>query len=231
MIIPAYKEEESIKYVVNDFKDKVNNVIVANKDSTDQTEKIALDAGALVFTENYSGYGNAIREGIKKSEADIIILAEADGTFRSSDLDKIILLINECDMVVGTRTNPTFIQYGASMDMKKRFFNILYGKFISFLWPGSSTNFTDVGCTYRGFWRKDYNKLEKNFISDDASFAPELTIEFIQKGHRVIEIPVNYHPRVMGESKISGSFYGSAITALKMLKLILIKRLIYFFRN
>jgi len=73
--------------------------------------------------------------------------------------------------------------------------------------------------------------LEKNFISNDASFAPELTIEFIQKGYRVIEIPINYHPRVVGESKISGSFYGSAKTALKMLKLILIKRLIYFFKN
>jgi UDP-N-acetylglucosamine diphosphorylase / glucose-1-phosphate thymidylyltransferase / UDP-N-acetylgalactosamine diphosphorylase / glucosamine-1-phosphate N-acetyltransferase / galactosamine-1-phosphate N-acetyltransferase len=231
LIIPAYEEEKSIKYVVNDFKDKVNNVIIANKDSTDQTEKVALDAGALVFTDNYSGYGNAIREGIKKSKADIIILAEADGTFRSSDLDKIILLLNESDMVVGTRTNPTFIQYGASMDMKKRFFNILYGKFISFLWPGSSTNFTDVGCTFRGFWRKHYNMLEKNFISNDASFAPELTIEFIQKGYRVIEIPINYHPRVVGESKISGSFYGSAKTALKMLKLILIKRLIYFFKD
>ncbi len=231
LIIPAFKEEKSIKYVVNDFKDKVDNIIIANKVSTDQTEKIALDAGALVYSSDYLGYGNAIMEGIKRSNADIIILAEADGTFRSSDLDKIILFMNESDMVVGTRTNPTFIQYGASMDMKKRFFNILYGKFISFLWPGSSTNFTDVGCTYRGFWKKQYNKLEKNFISNDASFAPELTIEFIQKGLRVIEIPVNYHPRVVGESKISGSFYGSAITALKMLKLILIKRFKYFFES
>jgi UDP-N-acetylglucosamine diphosphorylase / glucose-1-phosphate thymidylyltransferase / UDP-N-acetylgalactosamine diphosphorylase / glucosamine-1-phosphate N-acetyltransferase / galactosamine-1-phosphate N-acetyltransferase len=231
LIIPAYKEEKSIRYVVNDFKDKVDNIIIANKTSTDQTEKIALDAGAAVFTDNYSGYGNAIREGIKKSDADIIILAEADGTFRSSDLDKIILFINESDMVIGTRTNPTFIQYGASMDIKKRFFNILYGKFISFLWPGSSTNFTDVGCTYRGFWRKQYNELENNFISTDASFAPELTIEFIQKGYRVVEIPINYYPRVVGKSKISGSFYGSAITALKMLKLILIKRFIYLFKR
>ena len=231
LIIPAYKEEKSIKYVVNDFKGKVDNIIIANKDSTDQTEKIALDAGAIVFSSNYLGYGNAIREGIKKSNADIIILAEADGTFRSSDLDKIILFINESDMVIGTRTNPTFIQYGASMDIKKRFFNILYGKFISFLWPGSSTNFTDVGCTYRGFWRKQYNELENNFISTDASFAPELTIEFIQKGYRVVEIPINYYPRVVGKSKISGSFYGSAITALKMLKLILIKRFIYLFKS
>ena len=67
----------------------------------------------------------------------------------------------------------------------------------------------------------------KNFIANDAAFAPELTIEFIQKGFRVVEIPINYYPRVLGESKISGTFYGSAITALKMLKLILIKRFKY----
>ena len=231
LIIPAYEEEKSIGYVINDFKDKVNKIIIANKNAADNTEQIALDSGATVFTHNYTGYGNAIREGIKKSEADIIILAEADGTFRSGDLDKIISFIHECDMVIGTRTNSTFIQYGASMDIKKRFFNILFGKFISFLWPGSSTSFTDVGCTYRGFWRKQYNELEKNFISHDAAFAPELTIEFIQKGYRVVEIPVNYYPRVVGRSKISGTFFGSAITALKMLKLIIVKRLKYLIIN
>ncbi|MDA8737531.1 glycosyltransferase [Candidatus Pelagibacter bacterium] len=227
LIIPAYKEEKSIAYVINDFKDKVNKVIISNKHADDNTETIALNSGAIVFSNNYSGYGEAIREGIKKSDADIIILAEADGTFRSGDLDKILSFILESDMIIGTRTNPTFIQYGASMDLKKRFFNILYGKFISFLWPGSSTSFTDVGCTYRGFWKKQYNEIEKNFIANDAAFAPELTIEFIQKGFRVVEIPINYYPRVLGESKISGTFYGSAITALKMLKLILIKRFKY----
>ena len=74
-------------------------------------------------------------------------------------------------------------------------------------------------------------KIKKNIVSDSAAFAPELTIEFINSGFRLIEIPVNYYPRNMGVSKISGTYMKSAITALKMLKIIVLKRFIYFFKK
>ena len=53
LIIPAYEEEKSIAYVINDFKNKVNKVIIANKRANDNTETIALNSGATVFTSNY----------------------------------------------------------------------------------------------------------------------------------------------------------------------------------
>ena len=135
------------------------------------------------------------------------------------------------DVVQGTRTNPAYIQYKANMDRPRIFFNKLFGNFISLIWPRNKTLLSDVGCTYRAFWRTKYNKIEKNIISVNAAFAPELTIEFINKGFRVIEIPVNYHPRNMGISKLSGTYIKSGITALKMLKIILQKRFLYFFKK
>ena len=69
---------------INDFKNQVDNVIVAVKIADDKTEIIAKDNGAKVIPGNFLGYGDAIRTGIKNSKADIIVLAEADGTFRSS---------------------------------------------------------------------------------------------------------------------------------------------------
>ena len=74
-------------------------------------------------------------------------------------------------------------------------------------------------------------KIKKNIVSDSAAFAPELTIEFINNGFRVIEIPVNYYPRNMGVSKISGTYIKAAITALKMLKIIVLKRFLYLFKK
>jgi len=229
VIIPAYLEEANISFVVNDFKKVVDNVIVANKISEDRTEIIAKSNGAKVISDNYLGYGHAIRSGIKYSNADIIVLAEADGTFRSSDLEKLLNCLMDNDVVQGTRTNPAYIQYKANMDRPRIFFNKLFGNFISIIWPTNKTLLSDVGCTYRAFWKTKYNKIEKNLISDNAAFAPELTIEFINKGFRVIEIPVNYHPRNMGVSKLSGTYIRSGVTALKMLKIILQKRFLYLF--
>ena len=217
--------------MVKDFKNVVNNVIVANKFSKDRTEEIAIKFGAKVISDNYQGYGHALKSGIENSNSDIVVLAEADGTFRSSDLEKLINNLMDNDVVQGTRTNPAYIQYKANMDRPRIFFNKLYGNIISLLWPKNKTHLTDVGCTYRAFWRSKYDKIKSRLISDSAAFAPELTIEFINQGFRVVEIPVNYHPRNMGESKLSGTYFKSAITALKMMKIILIKRLQYFFKE
>ena len=97
------------------------------------------------------------------------------------------------------------------------------------MWFNRSVSLTDVGCTLRAFRRHDYLEIEKNLKSNNAAFAPEHTIEFMQHGFRVIEIPVNYYPRSLGISKISGTLLQSAITALRMIKVIIIKRLIYYF--
>ena len=135
------------------------------------------------------------------------------------------------DVVQGTRTNPGYIQYKANMDKPRIFFNKLFGNFISLLWPRNKTLLSDVGCTYRAFWRTKYDKIKKNLTSDNQAFAPELTIECINNGFRVIEIPVNYYPRNMGVSKFSGTYIKSGVTALKMLKIILQKRFLYLFKK
>ena len=231
VVIPAYLEEDNISFVVNDFKKKVNNVIIANKISKDKTDIIAANNGAKVVSDNYFGYGHALRSGISHSKADIIVLAEADGTFRSSDLEKLLNCLMDNDVVQGTRTNPSYIQYKANMNRPRIFFNKLFGNFISLLWPRNKTLLSDVGCTYRAFWRTKYDKIKKNLISDSAAFAPELTIECINNGFRVIEIPVNYYPRNMGVSKFSGTYIKSGVTALKMLKIILQKRFLYLFKK
>ena len=204
---------------------------MADKISSDRTHIVATKHGAKVLPDHYRGYGHALITGINQSTADIIVLAEADGTFRSSDFEKMLNCLMDNDVVQGTRTNPAYIQYKANMNRKKIFFNKLFGNLISILWPKNKTLLSDVGCTYRAFWKTKYDKIKKNIVSDSTSFAPELTIEFINSGCRVIEIPVNYYPRNMGVSKFSGTYIKTATTALKMLRIILIKRFLYFFKK
>ena len=133
-------------------------------------------------------------------------------------LKKIIDCLMDNDVVQGTRTNPAYIQYRANMDRPRIFFNKLFANFISIIWPINKTLLSDVGCTYRAFWKTKYNKIEKNIVSVNAAFAPELTIEFINKGFRVIEIPVNYYPRNMGISKLSGTYRKVCVNSFKNVK-------------
>ena len=78
--------------MINDFKEVCDNVIVASKYPDDLTDKIIVENNARLVSGNFKGYGDAIKNGIEKSNADIIILSEADGTFRASDVEKLISL-------------------------------------------------------------------------------------------------------------------------------------------
>ncbi|MDP3790405.1 MAG: glycosyltransferase [Candidatus Omnitrophota bacterium] len=225
VIIPAWNEAESIAYVVKDFLPVCRQVIVMDNNSADGTARIAIEAGAVVYSEPLRGYGDAIKKGLDRSDADILIVAEADGTFRGEDAEKMLIYLKNADAVIGTRTYWQYVEYGANMPFLQRFGNIIFGGIITLLWWNRRSRFTDVGCTFRCVWRESYKKISDRLIGMGPEFSPEMIIELLSAWQRVIEIPVPYHARIMGRSKFSDGFLPSAKTAFKMLRLILYKRL------
>lgn len=225
VVIPALNEEKSIGYVVRDFKRVCANVIVMDNFSTDNTAQKAADAGAIVHSLSMEGYGDALLKGMEKSDADIIAMAEADGTFRADDLQKLLEHLKSADAVIGARTCKCLIQKGAFMPFLLRMGNIAVGLLISVLWWRSRLRFTDAGCTLRAMWRQTFETIRPGLGGKGPEFAPEVIVELLSKGQRVIEIPVSYYPRMAGDSKLSGNYLNSAKTALRMLVLIALKRL------
>lgn len=224
VIIPAWNEAESIAYVVKDFLPVCRQVIVMDNNSADGTARIAREAGAVVYSEALCGYGDAIKKGLDRSDADILIVIEADGTFRGEDAEKLLMYLKNADAVIGTRTYWQYIEYGANMPLLQRFGNRLFGTIITLLWWNRRSRFTDVGCTFRCIWRESYQKIANRLIGKGPEFSPEMIIELLNTWQRVIEIPVPYHARIMGRSKFSKGFISLAKTALKMLRLIIFKR-------
>lgn len=224
VIIPAWNEVESIGYVVRDFLKVAHKVIVMDNCSGDGTGQKAREAGASVYSEKLLGYGDAIKKGLDRSTADILVVVEADGTFRAEDLEKMLQYIKNADAVIGTRTYWQYVEYGANMPFLQRMGNLVFGGIITLLWWNRKSRFTDVGCTFRCLWRESYQKIAASLTGRGPEFSPEMIIELLNTWQRVIEIPVPYHARIMGKSKFSNSFFASARTALKMLRLILVKR-------
>ena len=226
VVIPAYNEAASIGSVICDFRDHalVDEIVVMDNVSKDGTADVARSFGATVYSRPLRGYGDALRQGMDAATGNILVLTEADATFRAKDLGKLLEFLKDADMVIGTRTTRQMIEQGANMDGILRWGNVVVGKLIEGLWWGREPRFTDVGCTYRALWRDAYLKIRDYLTCDDAAFSPEMMIEMLRVEARVIEIPVSYYPRRGGASKHSSSRWHSMRTGTKMLKLILRKR-------
>ena len=232
LIIPAWNEADSIGHVVADFAGKVDEIVVADNMSTDKTAEIAAAKGATVYSVHLKGYGDAIRYGMDKAVGDILVITEADGSFKARDLEKILEYLKDADMVIGTRTTRQLVEQGANMSLILRLGNVAVAKIIEILWwRHHEPRLTDVGCTYRGIWRESWERIRGDLKANGPAFSPEMIIEPIRHYMRIIEIPVSYHGRIGGESKHSGSFMTTVKTGLSMLFLIVRKKILYLLKE
>lgn len=221
VVIPAYNEEASIGFVVEDFKDLVDEVLVVNNSSRDNTAQVAAAAGARVETAKLIGYGDTIRYGLDRAIGDILVVVEADHSFQSRDLSKLLEYLKDADMVIGTRTTRELVEQGTNMRGPVRWGNVLVAKAVEALWWGHQPRFTDVGCTYRALWRETYQAIRPLLHGVGPELAPEMMIAVLQVNKRIIEVPVSYHERIGGESKHSANYCKISQTALRMLRTIL----------
>ena len=228
VIIPAYNEQESIATVIRDFQgDPVDEIVVVDNASDDDTAVLAHECYARVVSEPRKGYGNALKRGFEKATGDILVATEADGSFSSKDLYKFLEHLKHSDMVIGTRTTRQLLEEGA-MGWFQRWGNIGVGKFLEGLWWNRNHRFTDVGCTYRAVWRSAYDRVKDTLQNGGPAFSVEMMIEMLNAHMNVTEIPVRYSRRYGGKSKHSASKIQNVETGLQMLQLILKKRLASF---
>jgi dTDP-glucose pyrophosphorylase len=225
VVIPAYNEEHSIGYVVRDFLPSVDEVLVVDNSSQDRTAEVARQAGARVETVRLKGYGDTIRHGLDCAEGDILVVAEADYSFRARDLSKLLEYLKDADMVVGTRTTREMVEQGTNMRGPVRWGNVVVAKLVELLWWNLQPRFTDVGCTYRALWRDAYWKMRPLLTGTGPELSPEMMVAVLESRQRVIEVPVSYHRRLGGESKHSANYWRIGRTALRMLRTILRHRL------
>lgn len=218
VVIPAFNEATTIAAVVRDFLPHADEVFVVDNASSDDTASVARQAGARVETVHLTGYGDTIRHGLDHATGDVLVVTEADGSFRARDLGKLLEYVKDADVVVGTRTNRELNSPGTNMRGIVRAANVVAAKLVEGLWWRKGARFTDVGCTYRALWRDAYLRLRPLLHGVGPELAPEMVVAALQSGLRVLEVPVSYHERSGGESKHSASYPKLARTATRMLR-------------
>jgi len=109
VIIPAYNEEKIIQKVIRDVKKYIENIIVVDDGSTDNTLEMAKNEKIIVYHHIINrGLGGALSTGIRAAllrGADIFLTFDADGQHRAKDIPKMIkpIIEKKADIVIGSR--------------------------------------------------------------------------------------------------------------------------------
>ncbi len=207
MIIPALNEAGNIQRLVQEVLATAPvQVIVVDNGSTDTTAQEAHAAGAQVVTEVRRGYGYACAAGATTAqEADILVFLDGDYSFQPSELPLILapLLAGQADLVLGSRYRGQ-IAPGA-MPPHQRFGNWLVAHLMNWLY---GLSLTDLG-PYRAIRRSLLEQLEMREMT--FGWPTEMMTKAARRGARLVEVPVSYHQRQAGSSKVSGTVRGTIL--------------------
>jgi len=215
VIIPAFNEEDSIKHVINDIPDIVDEVIVVSNNSTDNTEKNAKGSGATVLVEPQKGYGYACLKGMdyiaqQEKKAGIIVFLDGDYSDYPEELVKIVnpIIEDDVDFVVGARVKE--LREKGSMTLPQIFGNWLATSLMRLFFRST---FTDLG----PFRAIKYSKLLDLKMEDKTyGWTVEMQLKALKQKFTYREIPVNYRNRI-GVSKVSGTIKGAIFAGVKIL--------------
>lgn len=219
----AYNDEECIENAVLDFvkESAVSKVTVVDNNSCDHTGEEAASAGAAVVIEKKQGYGYSCMRALEEAShsGDVIVLVEGDETFSAGDLRKLLPYLENCDMVIGTRTTRELNSPDSQMDWMMVLGNIFVAKLLQIRFWGA--RFTDVGCTYRVIRREAYEKIKQKLTVGGMHFLPHMLIQALKAELKVIEVPITFRKRA-GQSKGVGNKKLTAVlVGIRMILLIL----------
>ncbi len=209
VIIPALNEAGNIAGLVAELRAVVTaEIIVVDNDSTDDTAAVAAAAGARVVTEPRRGYGYACAAGVAAAHgADLLAFMDGDGSFLPAELPALLapLRAGRADLVLGSR--PLGHIAPGAMPPQQRFGNWLAAGLMRLLYR---MDVTDLG-PYRAIRRDLLERLAMCYLNDAA--PTEMMVKTARRGARIVEVPVSFHPRRSGKSKVSGTLRGTLLAA------------------
>jgi dolichol-phosphate mannosyltransferase len=209
IVVPAHNEEENIEKLVNDIDEILrqskieNQIIIVDDNSKDNTSTILknLSKGMANLTPVYRsdgicGVGLTLREGIKAAKnCDVIVTMDGDFSHDPNEISNLIQGIKSgADLVIGSR-----YMKGGRADMPRSriiisgLYNVVSRVFLR-------TSIHDLTTGFRAMRKKALEKIE--LTSEGFEIHPEIHLKIYKQRLKVIEVPIHYHRRGGGTSKL-----------------------------
>ena len=217
VIIPALNEAGNIAALVAEvYAIAPVAVIVVDNGSTDDTAKEAQAAGARVVSEPRRGYGYACAAGVAAADdADVLVFLDGDYSFLPGDLPGLLQPIEQgaADLVLGSRARGHIAP--GSMPPQQRWGNWLTARLMNLLY---GLAITDLG-PYRAVRRSVLDQIDMQEMT--YGWPVEMIVKAAKLHARIVEVPVSYHNRRAGQSKVSGTLRGTVLAGWRILSVTL----------
>ena len=198
VLIPT-KNEPLINELIEEMHEVLRNfeheIIVIDKSDIAPNIK-----DAKLIVQKSDGLGKAVLEGLVNATGDVIITMDGDFSHDPKDLLKLIGKLDKHDIVIGSR----FVSGGTDEDKPyRKFVRFIFRKFTS-LFLG--LNVEDSMSGFAAVRRHVYENLKLNPIGYKINM--EIMFKARKKNYKITEIPIAFHKRKAGKSKVSFSFSG-----------------------
>ncbi|MFN0057474.1 MAG: glycosyltransferase [Planctomycetota bacterium] len=190
---------ESIRRAIASTTDDYE-ILVVDAGSPDGTQEIAARSGARVLVQQRRGYGAALAEGLAAAHGENIVTLDADRSHDPFYIPALLRALRHADVAIGSR----YVRF-AFADMPwirkalSKTLNVAFARFLDL-------PFRDISSGYRAYRRRALEGLELRGTNYEV--LEELLVKIHAHGHRIVEVPIHYHPRGEGSSKVRWLAFG-----------------------
>ena len=211
-LVPALNEESTIGGVVAGALKYVDQIVVVDDLSIDDTAEYARRAGAQVITlDRRRRIGGVIKAGlsyVKSIDPDIVVILDGDGQHSPDDIPRLLEALDGdgVDWVIGSRflynrfnhingINAWYFRQKTHVYLKG-LGNWFFSKLVSVL---TGIYITDVMSGFKALSREAVDAIDLKF---DYAYSPEMAMLLLFKKYRLREAPIEVRHRIKGTSKV-----------------------------
>lgn len=226
VLIPCFNESQTINKVIKDYREALPEAViyVYDNNSSDGTDKIAKEAGAIVRYEFQQGKGNVIRRMFREIEAECYIITDGDDTYPAENAREMadFVLNKNVDMVVGDRLSSTYFN-----ENKRPFHNMgnaVVRWSINHLFR---SNIKDIMTGYRAFsyeFVKTFPVLSKGF-----EIETEMSIHAVDKNMLIENVVIDYRDRPEGSISKLNTYSDGIKVIFTIIRLFRVYKPMHFF--
>jgi dolichol-phosphate mannosyltransferase len=217
VVVPTYNERDNVERIVARVRTAAPNahVLVTDDNSPDGTgevaDKIAAGDGHVhvLHRPAKQGLGAAYLAGFDwglDAGYGVLVEMDADGSHRPEDLPRMLAALQDADLVLGSRWVPG----GQVLNWPRRRLLLSKGG-NTYARMALGVSIKDITGGYRAFRRETLEGLDLTGVeSQGYCFQVDLAWRAVRRGFRVVEVPITFAEREVGQSKMTGSIVREA---------------------
>ncbi len=204
VVLLAYKEADNLRVLLPQIKNYVERckepyeiIVIDTKEPLDDTKGVCRQFGAKYYNQRESGFGGALREGVRRASMDKFLILDSDGSHKPKYIPLIYhkFVSGAYDVVIGSR----YVKGGKTNDSKISYLMSIVLNSVFRICLGIKAK--DLSTDYRMYDTRRLKKVRLRCKNYDVLQEVLLKLQLKNPSFKIGEIPITFEKRMFGESK------------------------------